>query len=437
MADGTRRRVGVNVALLASAGRGTAPIMLLSVAILGTAGAWRALTPGMVSWGFASDALLDSVRGSGPVAAGLAAWITIGSERSGLGRLERLGHRSAAACPLTRLGVAASAALAGYALTAGAVAAWLGVHGTVTGSFQAAEVAAGGAALVVHVTMGFLVALLLSTRARLVAAASHAAGAAATAAAALAATRALDAWSAASRSGNAGWQRLLLSPDVHHSPFAQWRPGFFVAVLSWFCGLAAASVLASGWALARRRRYGIAFAAASVLAGVGLGQLRADAAHPLSAVSASAVCRSWPLEVCVNPAFAPALPQLESAFTAVAAQVSGTRAAIRSVTQLPPGTNVSPRPGGYGFHLDDLGHGYALRAETDLTHQVAGALSRATPNRQPAMADIDDRARSARWREMQPICHRYVPYAVEDGLELADMCTQGAHNLRPGRAQPP
>ena len=160
MADSGRPRPGANLALLAAAGRHEAPVMLVSVVILGIAGAWRALTPGMAGWDFAGDALLDSVRGSGPVAAGLAAWLTIRSERSGLGRLERLGHRSAAAGPLTRLGVAASAALAGYALTAGAVSAWVGMHDTIRGSLQAQEVAAGAAALLVHVTAGFLVALL-------------------------------------------------------------------------------------------------------------------------------------------------------------------------------------------------------------------------------------------------------------------------------------
>ncbi len=493
MAEGSRPRPGANLALLAAAGRHEAPVMLLSVTILGVAGAWRALTPGMVGWDFAGDALLDSVRGSGPVAAGLAAWLTIRSERSGLGRLERLGHRSAAAGPLTRLGIAASAALAGYALTVGAVSAWIGMHNTIRGSLQAREVAAGAAALLVHVTVGFLVALLCCAARypapavtsqgrrsrpspirpswarrlpappgpvprlpalregvarlpapRLLGAADksvavHAVptGMRTAVPTALAAVIwALDTWSGG-WSGGAGWTALLLSPDVHHSPFAQWRPGLFTAALTWFCGLAAASVLASSWALTRRHRYAITFAAAGVVAGVGLGQLRSDAADPTTAVSASAVCRSWPLEVCVNPAFAAALPQLELTFTAVAAQVSGTRAAIGSVTQLPPGTSVSSRPGGYGFHLDDLGQGYALRAESDLVRQVAGALNRATQHHRPATADIDHRARSARPPVVQPVCRRHVPYPVEDGLELADMCTQGAHHIRPGRAQPP
>src|SRR5260370_24817864 len=126
MADGRRRRPGANLTLLAAAGRHLAPVMVPAVAIAGPVGAWRALTPGMAGWAFAGDALLDSVRGSGPVAAGLTAWLLIASERSGAGRLERLGHRSAAAGPLTRVGVAAAAALAGYALTARAGAAWLG-----------------------------------------------------------------------------------------------------------------------------------------------------------------------------------------------------------------------------------------------------------------------------------------------------------------------
>ncbi len=485
MADGRRRRPGANLTLLAAAGRHLAPVMVPAVAIAGTVGAWRALTPGMAGWAFAGDALLDSVRGSGPVAAGLTAWLLIASERSGAGRLERLGHRSAAAGPLTRVGVAAAAALAGYALTAGAVAAWLGGHGTIPGSLPAQEVAAGAAALLVHVTAGFLVALaycalraaarerpraplprqplaglrlaclrlacLRLSRARLPRPPPRgaclarlrlpgAAGAAGVPAAVLAATWGLDAcsdarWGAGwgtNWHGGAGWPALLLSPDVHHSPFMQWRPGLFLAALAWFCGLTAAAVLAAGWALTRRHRYAIAFAAAAVAAWLGLGQLHAAAAHPMTAAFAPVVCRTWPLDVCVNPAFAPALPQLELAFTAVAAQVSGTRAAIRSVTQLPPGATAPPRPGGYGFHLDDLGHGYALRAESDLTRQVAATL-----NHRPVTADIGRRARSAGSRAMLPVCRRYVPYAVEGGLELADMCTQGTRHLRPGRAQPP
>jgi hypothetical protein len=434
---------GANLARLAAANRGTAAIMLLPVALAGTAGAWRALTPGMVSWDFASEALLDSVRGSGPVAAGLAAWITIGSKRSGVSQLE-LGHRSAAAGPLTGLAIAASAALAGYALTAVAVAAWLGLHARVTGRLQPAEVAAGGAALVAHVTVGFLIALAMSVRRRCPARQRTALGMVSVV---IGASWALDAWSAAGPRRAAGLPSLLLSPDVHHSPFTQWRPGFFVTVLTWFCGLVAATVLASGWALTRHHRYAIAFAAASVVAGVGLNQLRADAAHPIVAVPAPAVCRTWPLQVCVNPAFASALPQLELVFTAVAAEVSGTRAAIRSVTQLPPWARTSLQPGGYGFHLDDLGQGYALRAESDLTRQVAAALNRAATNRaaphrarrsrQPKTADIGYRARFAPSRAAAAACPRHVPYAVMDGLELADVCAQGALHLRPGRAQPP
>jgi len=414
MTEGAGPGGGVNLALLAAAGREATPIMLLPVTVFGIAGAWRALTPGMFGWDFAGDALLDSIRASGPVAAGVAAWLTIRSERSGLGRLERLSRRSAAG-PLTRLGAAASAALAGYALTAGAVAAWLGVHGPVTGSLQAAEVAAGAAALLVHVTAGFLIALLCCApccparllRVRplpgpqvptdLVQAAGRAVAAIVLPAAVLAATWALDTCAGARRSDGTAWPGLLVSPDVHHSPFTEWRAGLFVAALTWFGGVAATAILASGWALTRTHRYAIGFTAASVMAGVGLGHLHAGAAHPMTPVSASVVCRSWPLVVCVNPAFAPALPQLEAAFTEVAAGVSGTPAAVYSVTQLPPGASVSSRQGGYGFHLDDLRQGYALRAKSDLTRQVAWALNR--PTRKWATSTGRARTRrSTTWR---------------------------------------
>ncbi len=477
MTDGSRQRSGVHVASFVAAGRPAAPIMLVPVAIIGIAGAWRALTPGMVRWDVAGDALLDSVRCSGPVAAGLTAWLTIRSARSGLGRLERPGRRSAAAGPLIGLGVAGSAALAGYVLTAGAVAAWLWAHGTITGSFQAQELAAGAAVLLAHVTAGFLVALLCSATCRpahqgparswcaglqppppmrspvtrsprmssrlacqvrkpqrllaerpafqrfrpqrfrpprprpqrprpqrfrpqrsrrlmpqrlrraraltvhFVLGAGEEVRAAAIPAVVLTASWALAGWSDTGRGAGGGLWGLLVSPDVHHSPFTEWRPGLFLAAITWFSGLTAAAILASGLLLSHGRRYAIGLAAASVVAAVSLGQLRADAARPVTAVSAAVVCRSWPLQVCVNPAFAPALPQLESAFTVVAAQVSGTPAAVRSITQLPPGRNGSPGPGGYSFHLDDLGSGYELRAESDLVRQVAGALYRADLNR--------------------------------------------------------
>jgi hypothetical protein len=534
----------MNLALLSAECRRAAPVMLLPVAIVGVAGAWRALTPGLASWDLAGDALLDSVRGSGPVAAGLTAWLTITSERSGLGRLDQLGRRSAAAGPLTRLGVAASAALTGYALTAGAIAAWTGAHGPITGSFQPQELAAGAAALLVHVTAGFLVAVLCCarryprravrgsrlTRSNALPAAgrlllvpgrllrprllprglppgqlrtqrprqrlrsrrlprgrllprqpfpagSEAVATAAIPVAAAMACWALAAWSGTRRSSGAGLPCLLLSPDVHHSPFTEWRSGLFAAALTWFCGLAAAAILAAALVLTRRHRYAMGLAAASIVAVLGLGQLRADAGHPITAVSASVVCHSWPLEVCVNPAFVAALPRLESAFTGVAAQVSGTPAAVRTIIQLPPGANESSWPGGYGFHLDDLGPGYELRAESDLIRQVTGALnranrdrtsadqtdldrkslsraplsraplsrgplsrgplSRATLNRQPVAADIGPRVRSRRSRTVTSACHRYLPYAGLDGLELADMCPQGAHHLRPGGVRSP
>ncbi len=411
--------------------------MLVPVVVLGLAGVWRALDPGMAGWELGGDALLDSVRGSGPVAAGVAAWLVVRSERSGLCRLERLGHRSAATGPLTRIAVAAAAATAGYALTAGAVAAWIGGHGAAPPSMQAQEAAVGAAALLLHVTAGFLVALVCCRRRRTALRYPGRHIDAWVPAAVLAAGWAAAAWSGTGWPAGAHWPALLASPDVHHSAFAQWRPGLFGAALTWFCGLVAAFVLTSCWVLTRRRRYAIAVAAASVVAGVGVGQLRCDAAHPVTAVPAIAVCRTWPLKVCVNPAFAAALPQLETAFTAVAVEVSGTGAAVRSVTQLPPGTHVVPVPGGYGFHLDNLAPGYALRAESDVARQVAAALSRLSGGGAHPAAVIDHRPGLARSRAVPPACRSQVPYALEDGLELAHMCAQGARHLRPGRAQAP
>lgn len=356
-------RVGALAASTAPAGTLT---LTAAVAVAGFVMAWHGLPPGVISWDAAADALLAAVRLTGPAAAGIAAWTAIADRRTGLRKLERLAVRSAASRPLGRLGGAAAIAIAGYLVMAAGAAGWMIAHGPVAGPVPAAEVLAGAAAVLCFVSMGFLAGgLVPSTGPPALPALAVAAGA----------------WALTSLSGRAGpgqlrrsgWLRLLAPPDVHHPLFTQWRPGLFGGELVWFAGLGCAAMLAFCWTVGRRRQYLGAAVLPLALAFTGAAWIHAERVRPAVPDAPRLACQSWPLVICVHPALVRALPQLEPAFTTMAAHVAGTPAAIRRLVQYPPGAALPAGPatgGSYAFHLSNLSSGYDRGLESSLAVEV-------------------------------------------------------------------
>lgn len=354
-------------AVAATTARGGAFALMTPVAAAGFASAWHALPLGVVSWDAAADALLGSVRLTGPAAAGIAAWTAIADRRTGLGKLERLAVRSAASRPLGRLGAAAAIAVAGYLVIAAGLAGWMAAHGPVAGPVPATEVLAGAAALLCCVSAGFLAGSLVPSSGPPVLPALAVA---------------VAAWAVTSLSGpagpsqlrGAGWWRLLVPPALHHPLFTQWRPALFGAELAWFAGLGCAGMLAFCWTEGCRRRYLGAAVIPLALAVTGAGWVHSERLRPVAADTPRLGCQNWPLVICVHPALVRALPQLEPAFTTIASHVAGTPAAIRRLVQYPAG--AAPRggrlrDGSYAFHLGDLAPGYERALESSVAAQIA------------------------------------------------------------------
>ena len=353
-------------ALAASMARCGALALLAPVFAGALALAWHTLPAGVVSWDDAADALLRTVRLAGPVAAGIAAWTAIADRRTGLGKLERLAVRSATSRPLGRLAAAAAATWGGYVATALALAGWMTAHGPVAGTVPVMEVLAGAAALACCVTAGFLAG-------GLVPAAGPPVLPAAAVGAAVWLITALSGPAGPGQLRGSGWPRLLVPPDVHHPLFTQWRPGLFGAELAWFAGLAGAGTLAFCWLAGRRRRFLVAAVIPLVLAVAGAGFIHAERLRVADPQATRLSCQNWPLVICVHPALAAALPQLEPAFTTIAAHLAGTPAAIRRLVQHPAGAR--PGNGGphgiYAFRLDELAPGYERAVVASVAAQVA------------------------------------------------------------------
>jgi hypothetical protein len=353
-------------ALAATTARGGVLALMAPAAALGFASAWHALPVGVVSWDAAADALLGSVRLTGPAAAGIAAWMAIADRRTGLGKLERLAVRSAASRPLGRLGAAAATAVAAYLVIAAGLAGWMIAHGPVAGPVPAAEVLAGAAALLCCVSGGFLAGgLMPSSGPTVLPALAIAVGTY------VVTSLSGPAWP--SRLQGSGWWRLLVAPALHHPLFTQWRPVLFWAELAWFAGLGCAGMLAFCWTVGRRRRYLGAAVIPLALAVTGASWVHAERQSPVAADTPRLDCQSWPLVICVHPALMRALPQLEPAFTTIASHVAGTPAAVRRLIQYPAGA-VSragrPRNGNYAFQLGDLAPGYDRTLESGMAAQI-------------------------------------------------------------------
>ena len=353
-------------ALAASTTRGGALAAMAAGTAAGFASAWHSLPPGVVSWDGAADALLESVRLIGPVAAGIAAWTAIADRRTGLRKLERLAVRSAASRPLGRLGAAAATAVVSYLFVAAGLTGWMIANGPVAGPVPAAELLAGAAALLCCVAVGFLVGgLIPATGPPVLSGLAVATGAWA--------LTSLSGPAVPAQLGRSGWWRLLVPPDLHHPLFTEWRPGLFGAEVAWFAGLGFAGMLAFCWSVGRRRRYLGAAVIPLALAVTGAGWIHAERLRPVVPDSPGLQCQTWPLVICVHPALALALPQLESSFTTIAAHVGGTPAALRRLVQYPADVPL-PRGRGtgysYAFHLDNLATGYENGVEASVSAQV-------------------------------------------------------------------
>lgn len=297
-----------------AAGRGGVPWPVLAglplLTVCGLIAAWRDLIPGIAYWDNAVGALVASVRVTGPLAAGLAALVALRHPR------ER---------PWRGLGRAAGIAAGAYAvLTLGIAGKTLWYHAP--GHLALSGIAAGLAALLLHVALGYVAGSLVRSPLTAVV---------------LAAGCYLAAGWVLAQDG-AWWRLLAPTAAPPESVFAYWRPSVFHGQLAWYAGLAV--VVAAGYALAVRRRRAlvVVLVLAVAVAAAGATQLHRYRGRAIAVSSATdLVCRDWPVTICVHPALRAALPDLETAAMPVAERLAGTPGRFRRLVQLPAGARAT------------------------------------------------------------------------------------------------
>jgi len=308
--------------------------------ICGLVAAWRDLIPGISYWDNAVGALVASVRITGPLAAALAALIGAATPAE---RMRR---------GLLRAGGVATASYAALTLGIGVKTLW---HNT-SGHFVLSGIAAGLAALLLHVGLGYVAGSLVRSplTAPVVAVVTY-----------------LAAGWVLARDG-AWWRLLAPTAAPPETVFAHWRPAVFHGQVAWCAGLGALAVLAYALAVLRRRWLVLPLVAALLLAGAGGVLLHQYRGRALTVSAATdLVCRDWPLTICVHPALRGALPDLETAAMPVAERLADTPGAFSRLVQLPNGAGtVEAAPGVRWLTVPTLGHGYTATAMTSVVEQI-------------------------------------------------------------------
>ena len=359
---GARPAPAVEPRRLRAAGRGRVPWPVLAgltlLTVCGLIAAWRDLIPGVSYWDNAVGALVASVRFTGPVAAGLAALVAARHPR------ERVW---------SGMGLVAGVATVAYAILTLAVCAktlWYGASGHLVVS----GVLAGLAALLLHVSVGYVAGSLVRSPV--------------TAAVGAAACYLAAGWVLA-RDG-AWWRLLAPTASPPETVFAHWRPSVFDGRLAWYAGLAA--LIAAGYAVAvlRRRALVVPLVLAVAVAATGAVQLHRYRGHALTVSAATDLaCRDWPLTICVHPALRGALPKLEVAAIPVAERLTGTPGEFRRLVQLRAGADARNAGRGVAWlTLRTLSDGYGDTAMMSVVRRLPDARACARPGADRGYTDL-------------------------------------------------
>ncbi|GAA0429747.1 hypothetical protein Acor_40610 [Acrocarpospora corrugata] len=325
----------------------SAVITVTVLMVLGLVAAWSVLIPGVMVWDNIVVAVIGSLRLTGPVAAAFAAWVAVRKRRATRGELTTWRALKA---PLAILAVVVG--------SFGATVLVLTLRAVLSeqaGRLLPSGLAMGAAGLALYVVLGWIVGwgvpyaitpLLAGTG-----------------------TYALFSWIT-----DGGWaDRLAPATPQPYDLFQDLSAGSFLYQTMWLVGISAA--LLFGWAAALTRQP-LALAAAMVAvlaAGTGVARLLAE--PPVVPVARNVVysCQEWPITVCVHPGMRGGLTELGSAFTGIAARLSGTPAAFQRVEQrsrLTPGGEDAAR-GVIPIHVDDLDTGYADRAAAEFVERLS------------------------------------------------------------------
>lgn len=364
----------------------SAVVTVTVLMVLGLVAAWSVLIPGVMVWDNIVVAVIGSLRLTGPVAAAFGAWVAVRKRRATRGGAPNTSTVSATSSSATSAKPALTTSTTPTMPTTWrAMKAPLAILAIVVGSFGAtvlvltlravlseqagrllpSGLAMGAAGLALYVVLGWIMGWIVPL--------------AITPLLAGCATYALFAW----LGDGSGWaDRLAPTPPQQYDLFMGLSAGAFLDQTLWLLGISAALLL--GWTAAVTRQALALAAAMLALLAAGTGMARVLTGPPLLAGAQKVVysCSEWPITVCVHPGMRGGLTELGSAFTGIAARLSGTPAAFRRVEQRSRLTDGGPADGGpanyadaaHGvapIHVDDLDAGYADRAAAEFVERLS------------------------------------------------------------------
>ncbi|GIH27057.1 hypothetical protein Aph01nite_53670 [Acrocarpospora phusangensis] len=326
--------------------KNSAIVTVTVLMVLGLVAAWSVLIPGVMVWDNVMVAVIGSLRLTGPVAAAFAAWVAVRKHRAIRGELTAWRALKA---PLAILAVVTG--------SFGATVLLLTLRAVLSeqaGRLLPSGLAMGAAGLALYVVLGWMLGwgvpyaitpLLAGTG-----------------------TYALFTWIA----DGSGWaDRLAPATPEPYDLFQGLSAGAFLNQTLWLLGISAALLL--GWAAAvTRQRLALAAAMVAVLtAGTGVARLLAEPRPFATAQKVVYSCQEWPITVCVHPGMRGGLTELGSAFTGIAARLSGTPAAFQRVEQRSRLAAGDAPQGVIPIHVDDLDAGYADRAAAEFVERLS------------------------------------------------------------------
>ncbi|MBG0568653.1 hypothetical protein [Actinoplanes aureus] len=333
-----RREVGKSAALLAL------PLLLFLQAMA----AVRFMPAGIDLWASVPAATAMAVLLTGPLAAGVAAWSAQREARRGTRYLRVLSARAEIVVPLTEVAAATIWPLVAYLTITVALAVETAV-GPGWGQLNVLWLGAGALGLALHAVTGYVVGRLVPRlwTPPLVALGSYL----------------LAVWN--QRQSGEWW--YFLSPVTIQvvDGFDRLNNDLFLGQMLWYAGAAGVCFLAWVWLVAGNRRGQIVGAGtvAAAVAAAGAMIVVTQDNRPFDGPTTFAYrCAGQAPQVCVHPAFTPALPELQAAFTTVAGRLAGTPGEPTRLEQRPRGLGGAPSPGAHAFAVDELTDGYAAGA---------------------------------------------------------------------------
>ncbi|MEV0147301.1 MULTISPECIES: hypothetical protein [unclassified Nonomuraea] len=324
----------------------SAAVTVAVLMALGLAAAWSVLIPGVDAWENIVAAVIGSLRLTGPVAAGFAAWVALRKRKALRGRT--IGAWRALKAPLAIVVVV----LGSFAATV-LVLAVKTVLTEQAGPLGLPGLGVGMAGLALYSVIGWVAGWFAP-----VAITPPLAG--------------LGCYLLFSRlAAGGGWtDRLTPGAGRPYDLFQMSGGAAFLDQTIWLLGITTALLL--GWAaMVTRQALVLACALLAVLAaGTGVARLL-GAPKPAAAQDIAYSCQEWPITVCLHPAMRAGLTELGAAFTKIASRLAGTPAAFTRVEQRPLEDELRPAPGLAPIHVRDLSAGFADEASYEYVESLA------------------------------------------------------------------